>query len=150
MKAFLDTSVLVAAFHGDHEHHAPSLDIFLRFGKKNTCCGTHSLAEVYATLTAMPGKRRVGGDAALLFLHDVRDHLTLVSLDDRDYFKTIEEAAAKSLSSGAIYDALLGCCALKAKAETLYTWNTQDFLRLPQAIAARVRRPDQPDPIHDH
>ena len=144
MKAFLDTSVLVAAFYGDHEHHEPSLDIFLRFRKKNTCCGTHSLAEIYATLTAMPGKRRVGGDAALLFLTDIRDHLTLISLDDRDYFQTIEEAAALALASGAIYDALLGHCALKAKAETLYTWNTRDFLRLPQPIAARVRRPDQP------
>ena len=147
MKAFLDTSVLVAAFYGDHEHHEPSLDIFLRFGKKNACCGTHSLAEIYATLTAMPGKRRVGGDAALLFLTDIRDHLTLISLNDRDYFQTIEEAAALPLASGAIYDALLGHCALKAKAETLYTWNTQDFLRLPQPIAARVKRPDQP---HDH
>jgi predicted nucleic acid-binding protein len=144
MKAFLDTSVLVAAFYGDHEHHEPSLDIFLRFGKKSTCCGTHSLAEIYATLTAMPGKRRVGGDAALLFLTDIRDHLTLISLDDRDYFQTIEEAAALHLASGAIYDALLGHCALKAKAETLYTWNAQDFLRLRQPIAARVRRPDQP------
>ena len=144
MKAFLDTSVLVAAFYGDREYHEPSLDIFLRFGKKNTCCGTHSLAEIYATLTAMPGKRRVGGDAALLFLTDLRDHLTLISLDDRDYFQTIEGAAALHLASGAIYDALLGHCALKAKAGTLYTWNTQDFLRLPQAIAARVKRPDQP------
>jgi predicted nucleic acid-binding protein len=143
MKAFLDTSVLVAAFYGDHEHHEPSLDIFLRFGKKHSCCGTHSLAEIYANLTAMPGKRRVGGDAALLFLTDIRDHLTLISLDDRDYFETIEEATALRLASGAIYDALLGHCALKAKAETLYTWNSQDFLRLPQAIAARVRRPDQ-------
>ena len=144
MKAFLDTSVLVAAFYGDHEHHESSLDIFLRFGKKNTCCGTHSLAEVYATLTAMPGKRRVGGDAALLFIHDIRNHLSLISLDDRDYVQTIEEASTAFLASGAIYDALLGHCALKAKAETLYTWNTQDFLRLPQPIAARVRRPDQP------
>jgi predicted nucleic acid-binding protein len=146
MKAFLDTSVLVATFYGDHEHHAASLDLFLRFGKKNTCCGTHSLAEVYATLTAMPGKRRVGGDAALLFLRDIRNHLTLISLDEREYFQAIEEAAAALLASGAVYDALLGHCALKAKAATLYTWNTQDFLRLARPIAARVRRPDQPQP----
>jgi predicted nucleic acid-binding protein len=146
MKAFLDTSVLIATFYSDHEHHTSSLDLFLRFGKKNTCCGTHSVAEVYATLTAMPGKLRVGGDAALLFLRDIREHLTLVSLNEADYFKTVEEASTSSLYSGAIYDALLGFCALKAKAEILYTWNTQDFLRLPQMIAARVRRPDQPEP----
>ena len=86
MKAFLDTSVLVATFYGDHEYHAPSLEVFLRFGKKDSCCSAHSLAEVYATLTGMPGKRRIGGDAALLFLHDIRDHLTLISLDVAEYF----------------------------------------------------------------
>jgi len=143
MKAFLDTSVLVATFYGDHEYHASSLGLFLRFGKKAACCGAHSLAKVYATLTGMPGKRRVGGDAALLFLRDIRDNLTLVSLDQKEYFQVAEESAAVSLAGGAIYDALLGRCAIKAKAETLYTWNTQDFLRLSQPIADRVRRPDQ-------
>lgn len=143
MKAFLDTSVLVATFYSDHEHHDPSLDLFLRFGKKDACCAAHSLAEVYATLTGMSGKRRVGGDAALLFLSDIREHLTLVSLDEREYFQLVEEAASLNLASGAIYDALLGYCALKAQAKTLYTWNTKDFLRLSPAIAGRVRQPDQ-------
>jgi predicted nucleic acid-binding protein len=143
VKAFLDTSVLVAAFYGDHEHHAASLDVFLRYGKTSACCGAHSLAEVYATLTGMPARHRVGGDAALLFLQDIRERLTLIPLDENDYFDTAELAARGSLASGAIYDALLGFCALKAEAEILYTWNTQDFLRLPHPIAARVRRPDQ-------
>jgi predicted nucleic acid-binding protein len=34
MKAFLDTSVLVPVFYGDHVHHAGSLDLFTRFPKK--------------------------------------------------------------------------------------------------------------------
>jgi predicted nucleic acid-binding protein len=143
VKAFLDTSVLVATFYGDHEHHAPSLDVFLRFGKKDVCCAAHSLAEVYATLTGMPARRRVGGDAALLFLQDIRDRLTLVALDEGEYFQMAQRAAQANLAGGAIYDAILGQCALKAKAETIYTWNTQDFRRLPQPIADRVKRPDQ-------
>jgi predicted nucleic acid-binding protein len=143
MRAFLDTSVLIATFYGDHEHHVPSLDLFLSFGKKDACCGAHSLAEVYATLTGMPGQRRVGGDTALLFLRDIRDNLTLVPLDESDYFRIAEESAAATLSGGAIYDALLGQCALKAQAETIYTWNTKDFLRLPPSIAGRVKQPDQ-------
>jgi predicted nucleic acid-binding protein len=143
VKAFLDTSVLISTFYGDHEHHASSLDLFLRFGKKDASCGAHSLAEVYATLTGMPGKRRVGEDAALLFLNDIRENLTLVSLDEREYFQFLEEAASVRLAGGAIYDALLGHCALKAEAKILYTWNTKDFLRLPPDIAGRVRQPDQ-------
>jgi predicted nucleic acid-binding protein len=143
VKAFLDTSVLVATFYGDHEHHAPSLDLFVRFRRKQACCSTHSLAEVYATLTGMPGKWRVGGDAALLFLRDIRERLTLVSLGGREYFELLEEAGAAHLVGGAIYDAVLGKCALKAKAEILYTWNAKDFMRLSPAIAARVKLPGQ-------
>ncbi len=142
MKAFLDTSVLVVTFYADHEHHLPSIDLFLRFGKKEACCGAHSLAEVYATLTGMPGKRRVSGDEALLFLGDIRERLTLVALDEREYFQMAEACAAYGLASGAVYDAILGHCALKAKAKVIYTWNTKDFLRLSPAIAARVKNPE--------
>jgi predicted nucleic acid-binding protein len=142
VKAFLDTSVLVATFYADHEHHPPSIDLFLRFGKKDACCGAHSLAEVYATLTGMPGKRRVSGDEALLFLDDVRQRLTLVALDGQEYLQMTEASAAGGLVGGAIFDAILGHCALKAKAELIYTWNPKDFLRLSPAIASRVKSPD--------
>lgn len=142
MKAFLDTSVLVASFYGDHEHHKASLELFLRHGKGGACCGAHSLAEVYSTLTGMPGARRVDGDTALLFLANIRELLTLVALDEQEYARTIEHAARMQLSGGAIYDALLGFCMLKADAETLYTWNTRDFLRLPPEIAGRVATPE--------
>ncbi len=115
MKAFLDTSVLVATFYADHEHHLPSIDLFLRFGKKGACCGAHSLAEVYATLTSMPGKRRVSGDEALLFLGDIRERLTLVALDEQEYLRMAEASAAAGLASGAVYDAILGHCALNRR-----------------------------------
>jgi predicted nucleic acid-binding protein len=141
VKAFLDTSVLIATFYADHEHHSDSIDLFLRFEKKLACCAAHSLAEIYATLTGMPGKRRVSGNEALLFLGDVRERLTQVALDELEYFRVTEAGAAAGLTSGAIYDAILGQCALKAKAEVLYTWNTKDFLRLPPAIAGRVKTP---------
>ena len=142
MKAFLDTSVLVAAFFADHEHHLPSIDLFLRFGKKDACCGAHSLAEVYATLTGMPGKHRVSGNEALLFLGDIRERLTLIALDEQEYFQVAEASAACGLASGAVYDAILGHCALKAKAKVFYTWNTRDFLRLSPAIAGRIKNPE--------
>jgi predicted nucleic acid-binding protein len=142
VKAFLDTSVLVATFYADHEHHLPSIDLVLRFNKKDVCCGAHSLAEVYATLTGMPGQRRVSGDEALLFLGDIRERLTLVALDAQEYFQMAEAAAADGLAGGSVYDAILGHCARKAKAEVIFTWNTKDFLRLSPAIAGRVRRPD--------
>jgi predicted nucleic acid-binding protein len=141
VKAFLDTSVLVATFYADHEHHSASINLFLRFGKKDACCGAHSLAEVYATLTGMPSPRRVSGDEAMLFLGDIRERLTIVALDEQEYFQMAEASAAANLAGGAIYDAILGHCALKAKAQVLYTWNTKDFLRLAPALAGRVKNP---------
>lgn len=144
MKSFLDTSVLVATFHVEHPHHESSFDVFVRCKKYDACCGMHSLAEVYGTLTGMRvASRRASGDQALLFVSNIRERLTLVGLDEHEYFQALEMSAASGLVGGAIYDALLGQCALKAAAETLYTWNTKDFLRLPAAIAARVKTPDQ-------
>jgi predicted nucleic acid-binding protein len=112
--------VLVATFYADHEHHQRSIDVFLRFDKKNACCGAHSLAEVYAILTGMPAPRRVSGNEALLFLGDIRNHLTLVALNEQEYFQVAEASAEAGLAGGAIYDAILGRCALKAKAQVIY------------------------------
>ena len=74
MREFLDTSVLVAAFLGDHPHHDPSAKVFAAAG-------------------------------------------------------------------GLVYDALLLRCALKSRAEAIYTWNTKHFRRLSPESAARIRTP---------
>jgi predicted nucleic acid-binding protein len=71
------------------------------------------------------------------FLGDVLERLTVVSLDNQEYFKVLETSSALGIAGGAIYDALLGHCALKANAQTIYTWNAKDFVRLGSTIAAR-------------
>ena len=141
MKAFFDTSVLVSTFYGDHQHHEASLDIFLRFEKKRACCGVHSLAEVYAAVTRMPGKYRVSGEQAMLFLGTVRDRLTLITLDAEEYFRAIERWAEAGVVGGTIYDALLAQCALKAKAEIIYTWNLKHYHQFGPEVAGRLRMP---------
>jgi len=140
VKAFLDTSVLIATFYAHHQFHQPSIDPFLRF-KNEACCGAHSLAEIFSTLTGRTGRERVSGDEAMLFLGDVRERLTIVSLDDQEYFKALEASSALGIAGGAIYDALLAHCALKAKAQAIYTWNTKDFMRLGSTIARCVKTP---------
>jgi predicted nucleic acid-binding protein len=141
VKAFLDTSVLIATFYAHHQFHQPSIDLFLRFKKNEACCGAHSLAEIYASLTGRTGRERVSGDEAMLFLSDVRERLTIVSLDDREYFKALEASSALGIAGGAIYDAVLAHCALKAKARAIYTWNTKDFVRFGPEIGGRVKAP---------
>ena len=141
MKAFLDTSVLVATFYADHDDHEPSINLFLRYDKSDVCCAAHSLAEVFSSLTGMPGKDRVTADEAMLFLGNVRERLTLVTLNEKEYFKAVEASAAVGIAGGGIYDLLLGHCALKVNAESIYTWNLKDFKRLGPAIAGRVKTP---------
>ena len=141
MKAFLDTSVLIATFYAHHQFHQPSIALFLRFKKNEACCGAHSLAEIYSSLTGRRGRERVSGDEAMLFLGDIRERLTIVSLDDQEYFRALTAAAALGIAGGAIYDAMLAHCALKAKAQAIYTWNTKDFMRLGAEISSRVKAP---------
>jgi predicted nucleic acid-binding protein len=141
VKAFLDTSVLVATFYGDHEYHEASIDVFLRHRKNEACCAAHSLAEVYSVLTGMPGKDRASADEAMLFLENVRARLSIVEMTGEEYWKALEASAALGVAGGGIYDALLGHCALKARAEIVYTWNVKHFKRLGPEIAGRVTTP---------
>ena len=85
MKRFLDTSVLVPVFYGDHQHHDASLALFVSCDQTSSCCGAHSLAEVFATLTRLPGKYRVSAEQALLFVGSIRDRLSIVALESEDY-----------------------------------------------------------------
>jgi predicted nucleic acid-binding protein len=80
MKGFLDTSVLIAVFYGDHIHHDASLNLFTSFGATTGCCGSHSLAEVYSTLTRMPANRKVSPEHALVFVRSIQERLSVVPL----------------------------------------------------------------------
>jgi predicted nucleic acid-binding protein len=138
---FLDTSVLVAAVLVQNAHHQRSLSAFLRTDKRQSCCAAHSLAEVYSTLTRLPGNQRMSSDQVLVLLDDIRNRFTLVALEPEEYCATIAEAAARGITGGTIYDALIARCALKAKATTIYTWNVEHFRRCGPDIAQRVRTP---------
>ncbi|MGB0006972.1 MAG: PIN domain-containing protein [Candidatus Sulfotelmatobacter sp.] len=141
MKSFFDTSVLLPAFLEGHADHDRCLSVYAPSHKRVACCGAHSLAEVYATLTRLPGEFRASPEQAILFLTDIREHLAIVSLDGAEYFRAIQQAALKGIVGGTIYDALLVECAIKAAAETIYTNNERHFRMLGPEFASRVRRP---------
>lgn len=143
MKVLLDTSVLVAAFYGDHEHHEPSLAVLAEQATSSGCTAAHCLVEVYSVLTRMPGKDRVSPHEALLFLADVRQRLATITLDGTEYCAMLEGAAATGVAGGSIHDAVIAQCALKAGVRILYTWNLRHFRRLGEQIAARVRAPHE-------
>lgn len=141
MKAFFDTSVLVAVFYGDHVHHRASLERFIQHDRGTGCCGAHSLVEVYSTLTRMPGKHRISSEQAMLFIGSIRERLAIVSLDGNEYADALEGSASKGIVGGAIYDAILAHCALKAGAGAIYTWNERHYGLCGGEVTGRLRRP---------
>jgi predicted nucleic acid-binding protein len=141
LKWFFDTSVLIPAFVEDHEDHDRCLAAYAPSNKRIACCAAHSLAEVYAGVTRLPGVFRASREQAILFLSDMEEHLSIVSLDSAEYFTTIRQASADGVLGATIYDALLAACAIKAKAEVIYTDNEKHFRLLGPDVASRVRRP---------
>jgi predicted nucleic acid-binding protein len=87
----------------------------------------------------MPGRHRVSSEQVLLFLESIRERLTLITLTGDEYHATIKEAGEAGIFGGAIYDALIARCALKAKAEAIYTWNMRHFEQFGAEIAKRLR-----------
>ncbi len=142
MKAFFDTSVLVPVFYGDHVHHRASLDLFIRYEKSGGCCGAHSLIEVYSTLTRMPGRHRISAEQAMLFIGSIRERLFIVALTGQEYADALEAASARGIVGGGIYDAILARCAIKAKAETIYTWNEKHYAQCGPDVTKRLRTPE--------
>jgi predicted nucleic acid-binding protein len=141
MRAFFDSSVLVAVFYGDHAHHVSSLERFVAAEKPNGCCGAHSLVEVYSTLTRMPGKYRISAEQALLFVGNIRERLTIIALTGEEYATGLHAAARLGVVGGGIYDAMLARCALKAKAEIIYTWNERHYAQFGPEVVSRLRTP---------
>jgi predicted nucleic acid-binding protein len=141
MKGFFDTSVLVPVFYGDHVHHRASLELFIQFDKSTGCCGAHSMAEVFSTLTRMPGRHRISGAQAMLFVGSIRERLSVIALDADEYANALEASADLGIVGGGIYDALLAHCALKARAETIYSWNGRHYAQCGPEITQRLRTP---------
>ena len=84
MKAFFDSSVLVAAFYGQHVHHEASLAAIATASKKTACCAAHTLAEVYSVMTRLPVRPRISPEQGLLFVESIRERFSVVALSEKE------------------------------------------------------------------
>jgi len=141
VREFFDASVLIAAFWAKHVNHEASIRLVASANKRSSACGLHSVAEVYATMSALPVQPMIPTEQVLLFVEEIRTRLTLVSLEEIEFFETVQKAAQQGLTSGKIYDALLFRCAAKCKAQTIYTWNLKNFQAVATDLADRIRNP---------
>ena len=141
MKRFFDTSVLVAIFYGDHPAHAAAMQCFQEATPKTAFCAAHSVAELYAVMARLPVRPAIAPEQCMLFVSDVRERFTLVSLTGAEYLATVASAAKAGLPGGKVYDALILACAGKIGAEVVYTLYTKDFERIAPDLAGRIQSP---------
>jgi predicted nucleic acid-binding protein len=132
MNVCFDTSTLVAALLEKHPHHTlafPHLQAAHK-GKIKAHLTTHALAELFATLTALPLKPRLlSQDVQRLIESSILPHFTVILLSAADY----QAAMATTVSqhrSGAIYDALHIIGARNAQCKKLLTLNLKHFIAL--------------------
>jgi predicted nucleic acid-binding protein len=131
MKAFLDTSVLIAAVVSKHQAHPRAFPLLERVqnAKDEGFVAAHSLAEMYAPLTKLPPPYRHAPEQALLSIEEnVLKYFRFSSLARNDCASLIREAAVAGIHGGTIYDALLLKCAVKSNPDRIFTLNLQHFL----------------------
>lgn len=127
MTEFFDSSVFIAASWAGHPLHESCFSLISKASRKHSACAAHSLAEVYATMTSLPGRHRATPAQSRLLIEEIESRCEVVTLDGPEYRAAIETAAARGLVSGQIYDWLLFRCAEKVEARTIYTLNLRHF-----------------------
>ncbi|MDE2924940.1 MAG: VapC toxin family PIN domain ribonuclease [Acidobacteriota bacterium] len=131
IRTLFDGSVLVTAVVDQLGNHEAAFGALHRYtsGRHQGFCSTHTLAECYATLTALPLPTRVlPGEARALVQESLSERLTVIELTVDDYHSVLRQVAKLGLASGAIYDALAQC-AQKASTNRILTYNVSDFER---------------------
>ena len=133
MRVLFDTSVLVPAVVDQLANHEASFEALLSYtdGEHAGYCSTHALAECYATLTALPLRRRIQpAEARRLVEESISGRLATVPLTNDDYADAIRRVSQGGFASGVVYDALHVCCAERIPVDRILTANLADFERL--------------------
>ncbi len=133
MKILFDTSVIIAALVESHPMHQRAFP-WLKQSKKNEfelIIACHSIAELYAVLSALPTKPRISPGAAWRLVHENIEAIgKIVSLTAAEYSSVIKKISERGLVGGITYDALIAKVAEKSKVEQLLTLNSDHFKRV--------------------
>jgi predicted nucleic acid-binding protein len=127
----LDTSCVVAAVCGWHRYHDSTRR---EIGRRDAAgerlvLAAHSLAEAYSVLTRLPEPHRLRTDDALALIEANWGKTRLITLEAPDYRAALRRCRDAGMGGGAVYDALIAACAVKARVRTLVTWDLESFER---------------------
>lgn len=138
----LDTSVVVAALLGTHEHHDAARravdDALSHPG--GAILPAPVVFEAYAVLTRLPAPWRVRADVAERLLRDTFEgHATVASLPNEEgVWSVVWNLAQRGLSGGIVHDAHVAACAQTAGAHAIATLNRRGFARLELGAMALI------------
>jgi predicted nucleic acid-binding protein len=142
MSFLCDTSVLIAASDAAHQHHVQSLERVAMARRGDAYCAAHSLAEMYAALSAMRSPRMKRVEDVLITVEQAASRFKPVSLTAAEYLWVVRHVASVGARSGQVYDALILKCAEKCGASAVYTWNIDHFMRIAwPAVAPMITTP---------
>ncbi len=139
-----DTSFFVAALLETHPMHARAFPYLeqVRNGHITGYVAAHSLAELYAILTALPTHPRISPTlASQLIEHDVIKIFDVIPLSAADYLAVIKHLAQEDIRGGVTYDALILFAAMQANVDQVMTLNAKDFRRIYPAFAQNITTP---------
>jgi predicted nucleic acid-binding protein len=140
----LDTSCLVAAVCGWHEHHRQAAAELNRrlAAKEPMIVAAPAVVEAYAVLTRLPPPHRLSAaDASAVLEANFLRRRRLVALDAISYRSLLRDAPRDGITGGLTYDAVIARCAVTFKASTLLTFNERHFRALlPAGIEVVVPR----------
>ncbi len=138
----LDTSVVVAALLGAHEHHEAARravdDALSHPG--GAILPAPVLFEAYAVLTRLPAPWRLRAEVAERLLRDTFEgRATVASLPNEEgAWSVVRDLARRGLTGGIAHDAHVVACARAAGAQALATLNRRDFTRLDLGAMALI------------
>jgi predicted nucleic acid-binding protein len=119
MKGYWDSSAVIEACNN------PALRV--RLHRERGFTGTHTLAEVFSTLTGGNLAFRLGADEAAKTVANLASDLDFEDLSATDVLKALKEGRKKGVRGGRIHDYLHAVAAEKSGARKLLTLDRNDF-----------------------
>jgi predicted nucleic acid-binding protein len=119
MKPYWDASALIQT-HLDEELH-------IRLKQAGAVTRTHSLSEMFSTLTGGRVALRLEANDAAKSIENIVKHLEFVDLTGDEVVQALKKARSRGVRGGRVHDYLHALAAQKAKADALLTTDRNDF-----------------------
>jgi predicted nucleic acid-binding protein len=133
MNVLFDSNVIVAFLVQEHSDHNAAYDTYLNYANEHNTLfiSTHSLAEIYRTLTwGVEFLDYTAAQANQIIRSTVLPVFDTIELNTSDYKQVLDFMVEADLQGSIIYDALISRASQKIDAEALVTFNIKDFQRV--------------------